>query len=57
MNTPTPIESNTPSAPQTLTPEPAEISIGNRLVLWMFLVFFVLFGLIIVADLITGFFR
>lgn len=47
------------SNPQVSTPpgEPNGIPLYDRFVLWMFMLGFVLFGLILVGDLVVGFFR
>jgi hypothetical protein len=43
--------------PTNPNPETTPISLADRLVLWMFLLGFVLFGLILIGDLFSGLLR
>jgi hypothetical protein len=46
-----------PQASTQSAGEPTGIPLYDRFVLWMFMLGFVLFGLILVGDLVVGFFR
>lgn len=47
----------TPANPQQVNADSEPIPFYDRAVLWMFLVGFLLFGIILLGDLICGFFR
>jgi len=56
------MQSATPETPATPQPEPTKpaaesIPLYDRFVLWMFLLGFVFFGVILLGDLLSGFFR
>jgi hypothetical protein len=56
------MQSATPDTSATSKPEPAKpgaegIPLYDRFVLWMFLLGFVFFGVILLGDLLSGFFR
>jgi hypothetical protein len=59
MDTTTPPlpNSNADPTPPTPAAEPEGIPLYDRLVLWMFLVGFILFGVILGGDMVAGFFR
>lgn len=56
------MQTATPETPVTPTPQPAKteaesIPLYDRFVLWMFLLGFVFFGVILLGELLSGFFR
>ena len=57
MNPTTPTNAPPTANPHSPTPESEAIPLYDRLVLWLFLLGFVTFGLILVGDMIAAFFR
>jgi hypothetical protein len=56
------MQSAPPETPAPPTPEPAKteaesIPFHDRFVLWMFLLGFVFFGVILLGEMLSGFFR